>query len=377
MSLSKKILLVAISGTIVTLSYFKVSEHRSQNGASSSSKFSPPKVALSKQPKITRRTHKSWAELTALSLRQGSGRNFAQQMQKVDSVALSKISSTILSTHKENPADTIAWLEELSLELTALNAHGQAALLLDLLSPFEETSAITGKVFSDWIQTNSAETFNFFKRLSEEDEISHWQLSVVAELFQGPHVELFDTYQNWIEESDLNLKGSLVGALVPHLLPENIDSVTEIILENLEHERQFGFTLSQLIEVRSPEDPVQNLEWLSQLDLPRSQIGTQVAAFGAAISHLARNDIDAATQIISQETFLPSYFPAPQEQLVDENGDWSADARWFFDEVLTHFIEEIRDTDPELAFNSVESFFDPIRREESCLSFQEDDDTTE
>lgn len=62
---------------------------------------------------------------------------------------------------------------------------------------------------------------------------------------------------------------------------------------------------------------------------------------------------------------------------MDENGDWSGDARWFFDEVLTHFIEEIRDTNPELAQNSVESLFDPIRREEVRLSFQEEEDTTE
>ena len=368
-------LLIPILGAIITLASFKFSNRSSQTDASATSNPSFSESPLNTKSESEHEHHESWYDLTNISLNQSSGSDFANKMRKANSQNLLEISSAILSSHKERPAYTIAWLEELSLELAALHAHDRAALLLDLLSPFEETAPLTSEVFSDWIQTNPTETFDFFKRLSEEDEISHWQLSVVAELFQGSHADLYDTYQSWIEESDLSLKGSLVEALVPHLLPENIDSVTKVILENLEHERQFGFTLSRLVEVRSREDPAQNLEWLSQLDLPRSQIGIQVAAFGAAISHLARNDIDAATQIISQETFLPSYFPASQEELVDENGNWSGDARWFFDEVLTHFIEEIRDTDPELASNSVESFFDPIRREESRLSFQEEDDT--
>jgi len=210
--------------------------------------------------------------------------------------------------------------------------------------------------FSDWIQTDSDGTFSFFKGLSEEDEISSWQLSVVAELF---------------------LKGSLVEALVPHLLPENVDAISEIIIENLEHEREFGFAFLQLAQTRSPENPVQNLEWLSKLDLPRSQIGTQVAAFGAVIEHIASNDIDTAIQVMNQEDFLSNYYPGHPEALVDENGDWSGDARWFFDEVLTRFIEEVRETDQELAHNSVESIFDPIRREELRLSFQEEEETTE
>ena len=378
MTFSKNILLVAISGVIVALIYFKVSEHRSENRAGSGAESLSAEV-LGKEPKSTRRTHEDWTDLTDKSLRQGSGREFAQKIQKVDSAALSKISSVILSAHKEKPSDTIAWLEELSLELAALNAHDRAALLLELLSSFEEASAITGKVFGDWIQKDSAGTYKFFKGRSEDDEICHWQLSVVAELFQGSHVDRFDTYQAWIKESDsdLNLKGSLVEVLVPHLLPENVDSIAKIILENLEHERQFGFSLSQLVKVRSPEDPAKNLEWLSQLDLPRSQIGTQVAAFGATIEHIARNDIEAATQIMNQENFLSSYYPGPQEELVDENGNWSGDARWFFDEVLIRFIEEVRDTNPELAQNSVESFFDPIRREESRLSFQDEEDSAE
>ena len=380
MTPSKNILLVAILGAIVALIYFKVLAPHSKNEASSESsatEVTSTEETLNKKAKPTRRTHESWEDLTAASLRLGSGRDFAQQIQGADSAALAKISSAILSAHKEKPAETIAWLEELSLELTALKAHDRAALLLELLPTFEETSAITGKVFSDWIQTDSAGTFNFFKERSEKDEVSSWQLSVVAELFQGDHVNRFDTYETWIEESDLNLKGSLVEALVPHLRPENIDSIANIIIENLEAERQFSFSLSQLMTVRSPEDPAQNLEWLSQLDIPKSQIGTQVAAFGSAIGHIAKNDIDTATELISQENFLASYFPRPQEELVDENGDWSGDARWFFDEVLTHFIEEIRDTNPELAQNSVESLFDPIRREEVRLSFQEEEDTTE
>ena len=376
MTLSKNILFAAISGVIVALVYFKFSEPDSQN--SSSSKSSSAEVTPSKQPK-TRRTHENWEDLTAKSLRQGSGRNFAQQIQKVDSADLSKISYIILSAHKEKPDDTIAWLEELSLELAALGAHDRAALLLDLLSPFEESSTITGKVFSDWIETDPAGTFSFFKELSEEDEISNWQLSVVAELFQGSHVDRFDTYQNWIEESDsdLNLKGSLVEALVPHLLPENIDSIAKIIIDNLEHEREFGFALSQLVTVRSPEDPAQNLEWLAQLNLPKSQIGTQVVAFGAVIQHIARSDIDAAAEILSQDDFLPKYFPAPLEDLVDEEGNWSGEARWFFDEILRLFIEEISETDRELAQNSVESYFDPLRREEYRELFNEQDEAIE
>lgn len=377
MTLSKNILFAAISGVIVALVYFKFSEPDSQN--SSSSKSSSAEITPSKQPKTTRRTHENWEDLTAKSLRQGSGRNFAQQIQKIDPADLSKISYIILSAHKEKPDDTIAWLEELSLELAALGAHDRAALLLDLLSPFEESSTITGKVFSDWIETDPAGTFSFFKELSEEDEISNWQLSVVAELFQGSHVDRFDTYQNWIEESDsdLNLKGSLVEALVPHLLPENIDSIAKIIIDNLEHEREFGFALSQLVTVRSPEDPAQNLEWLAQLNLPKSQIGTQVVAFGAVIQHIARSDIDAAAEILSQDDFLPKYFPAPLEDLVDEEGNWSGEARWFFDEILRLFIEEISETDRELAQNSVESYFDPLRREEYRELFNEQDEAIE
>ena len=378
MTPSKNILLVAILGAVVALIYFNVSgkssEHRSQDTASSKSSSAETTHSQSAEP--SRKAREDWAELTAQSLRQGSSRDFAQLMQKANSEALSKISEIILSTHKEKPEDTSIWLEELSLELAVLSAHDRAALLLDLLSPFEESSAITGKVFSDWIQTDSAGTFDFFKQLSEEDEISHWQLSVVAELFQGSHVELFDTYQSWIEEGDTNLKGSFVQALVPHLLPENIDSIADIIVENLGEELDFGHSLAQLMEVRSPEDPVQNLEWLSQLDLPREQIGTQVAAFGAALQHIAKQDIDAAAQILSQDNFLPNYFPAPQEALVDENGNWSADARWFFDETLTQFVEGIRDIDPELAQNSAESYFDPIRREEARLSFLDEEDPT-
>ena len=377
MTLSKNILFAAISGVIVALVYFKFSEPDSQN--SSSSKSSSAEITPSKQPQTTRRTHENWEGLTAKSLRQGSGRNFAQQIQKVDSADLSKISYIILSAHKEKPDDTIAWLEELSLELAVLDAHDRAALLLDLLSPFEESSTITGKVFSDWIETDPAGTFSFFKELSEEDEISNWQLSVVAELFQGSHVDRFDTYQNWIEESDsdLNLKGSLVEALVPHLLPENIDSIAKIIIDNLEHEREFGFALSQLVTVRSPEDPAQNLEWLAQLNLPKSQIGTQVVAFGAVIQHIARSDVDAAAEILSQDDFLPKYFPAPLEDLVDEEGNWSGEARWFFDEILRLFIEEISETDRELAQNSVESYFDPLRREEYRELFNEQDEAIE
>lgn len=377
MTLSKNILFAAISGVIVALVYFEFSEPRSQN--SSSSKSSSAEITPSKQPKTTRRTHENWEDLTAKSLRQGSGRNFAQQIQKIDPADLSKISYIILSAHKEKPDDTIAWLEELSLELAALGAHDRAALLLDLLSPFEESSTITGKVFSDWIETDPAGTFSFFKELAEEDEISNWQLSVVAELFQGSHVDRFDTYQNWIEESDsdLNLKGSLVEALVPHLLPENIDSIAKIIIDNLEHEREFGFALSQLVTVRSPEDPAQNLEWLAQLNLPKSQIGTQVVAFGAVIQHIARSDIDAAAEILSQDDFLPKYFPAPLEDLVDEEGNWSGEARWFFDEILRLFIEEISETDRELAQNSVESYFDPLRREEYRELFNEQDEAIE
>ena len=73
--------------------------------------------------------------------------------------------------------------------------------------------------------------------------------------------------------------------------------------------------------------------------------------------------------------FLSNYYPVPPEALVDENGDWSGDARWFFDEVVTRVIEEVRETDQELAHNSVESIFDPIRREELRLSFQEEETT--
>ena len=61
---------------------------------------------------------------------------------------------------------------------------------------------------------------------------------------------------------------------------------------------------------------------------------------------------------------------------MDENGNWSADARWFFDETLTQFVEGIRDIDPELAQNSAESYFDPIRREEARLSFLDEEDPT-
>jgi len=386
MTLPKNTILIAISCTAVALIGFKISGSRSQNNDVSESSSTEENLNEKSQ---ARRTHQSsvnltsgtnvnWVDLTLKSLNQGTGRDFAQQIQQINSESLSDISSAILSAHKENPAEVIAWLEELSLELAALKAHDRAALLLELVSPFEETSIITSKVFSNWIQTDSAETLNFFKELSEEDKISTWQLSLVAELFQGEHVDLYSTYQTWIDESEPNLKGSLVGALVPHLLPENIDPVSEIIIENLANDRQFEFALSQLVEVRSPEDPVQNLEWLSQLDLPRSQIGVQVAAFGSAIGHIARTDIDIATELLNQDDFLTNYFPASQEELVDENGNWSGDARWFFDAVLTNFIEEIRDTDVELAQNSVESIFDPIQREEFRRSFViEDEDVSE
>ena len=370
----KTFLLVAILTVIVALICFKLLQRPSRSNANAASESSLAESKFDAKSTTAPRIRENWLDLVNKSLLQGSGSDFAKKMQRANLGALEQISAAILSAHQDQPGRTIAWLEELSLELAVLDAHNRAALLLEFLSPFEETADITSKVFSDWIQKDAAGTYHFFKDLSADDAISSWQLEVVAELFQGPHLELFDTYQTWIEQSDLNLKGSLVEAVVPHLLPENVDSVTEIILENLEHERQFGFAFSRLVKVRSPEDPAQHLEWLSQLGLPRSQIGTQVAAFGVAISHIARNDIDAVTELISQENFLPTYFPGSQEELVDENGNWSGDARWFFDEVLTHFIEEIRDTDPELARNSVESFFDPVRREESRLSFQEEED---
>jgi len=86
MTLSKNILFAAISGVIVALVYFKFSEPDSQN--SSSSKSSSAEITPSKQPKTTRRTHENWEDLTAKSLRQGSGRNFAQQIQKIDLVSV-------------------------------------------------------------------------------------------------------------------------------------------------------------------------------------------------------------------------------------------------------------------------------------------------
>lgn len=359
----------------MVVGWFTVSERRSRTSAASES--SSPEAARSSKSRVELEVSGSWEEQTARSLREGSGGHFAQQMQKASMETIIEISTAILSAHEEQPDRTILWLEELSVQLAFSKAHAQAALLLDLLSPFEETSTIESKIFSDWILTDSEGALSFFQRLAEEDEIPHSQLSVVAALFQGAHTELFDTYYAWIEQSDMLLQGSLVEALVPHLLPENMDSVTDIILSNLASNRHFEVALFKLVEVRSPEDPAKSLEWLSQLDLDEVQAGTQVAAFGAAIQHIARSDVDAAAQILSQEDFLPKYFPAPQEELVDEEGNWSGKARWFFDEVLRHFIEEIQEADLELARNSVESYFDPLRREEYRLIFNEQDAVTE
>ena len=102
-----------------------------------------------------------------------------------------------------------------------------------------------------------------------------------------------------------------------------------------------------------------------------------MVAFGAVIQHIARSDVDAAAEILSQDDFLPKYFPAPLEDLVDEEGNWSGEARWFFDEILRLFIEEISETDRELAQNSVESYFDPLRREEYRELFNEQDEAIE
>lgn len=376
MTLSKKhFLLAAISGSIIALAGFKISEGRSENKVPKSS-FSA-ETGLDRRSRTTSKAGESWADRTAKSLHGGNGRDFARQIQRAGSSTLSEVSSAILLAHRNNPTDTIAWLEELSLELASLNSHSQAALLLGFLPEFEETATIQNKVYSAWILADSDGVLDFFQTFAAKDEIPHAQLSIVAGLLQGAHVELFDTYSSWLEQSDSLLKGSLVEALVPHLLPENIDSVTELILENLDENRHFEVALSKLIEVRSPEDPAANLEWLSQLDLERSQIGIQVAAFGSAIQNIARSDVNAAAEILSQEDFLTKYFPAPQEELVDEEGNWSGDARWFFDEVLGHFIEEIKETDPELAKNSVESYFDPLRREEYRLIFEEQNELSE
>ena len=62
---------------------------------------------------------------------------------------------------------------------------------------------------------------------------------------------------------------------------------------------------------------------------------------------------------------------------MDEEGNWSGEARWFFDEILRLFIEEISETDRELAQNSVESYFDPLRREEYRELFNEQDEAIE
>jgi len=133
MIFSKNVILTASSLAIIsTLSWFIFSDNPSQVISNTSAKSSTTKsseTANNSTQKIDRETRESWSDQTTKSLNYGSASDFARKMQRASSGNLLDISSAILAAHKEQPADTIAWLEELSLELTALDAHDRAALL--------------------------------------------------------------------------------------------------------------------------------------------------------------------------------------------------------------------------------------------------------
>gem|GEM_PF-6370641 len=211
----------------------------------------------------------------------------------------------------------------------------------------------------------SQESDGLLAHLKEEQQLERFPvnerlISIAASVMLYERSELFDDFLHGLGEFSspelLGVRNHFIQKLVHHADSKNLEKVTDLVIKNID-DPQVAANVIAIADHQAQAAPIEAMHWLSDLKMKDLEVHT--AAFGILFENIAYRDPEQAAEILTGERFLETFFP---EKKIDAKGDWTFEAKEFFDLSLGSFLDSTMMSDSEIAMKSAGSFFSKARQ---------------
>lgn len=261
----------------------------------------------------------------------------------------------------EDEAAAVAWLDQLTEVLVSREKYQQALDFLDHFNTRKSVPGLERKIAQQWLQHDFDDVLNQFKNRSQDRFfVNPHQVGLFASLVQNEELEHKDQFFSWVKELQANPKhddlyGAAVGQLINSFSAETKDDVIKFVEENASETRVSGEIVANA-HILAPGFNEEGLEWVSSLGMKDEDM--KAAAFSSILYEMTTDDALLTADILSSEHFLDTYYNSSGKNNRTVEGDWTPEAKKFYDKVLADYLISFANQDPHIVLNSLDAFFD-------------------